>query len=249
MRLLTIAAAQSSSLKGDVAENMRRHGRFVAVAKERGADVILFPELSLTGYEPTIAADHAVALDDGLLRPLREQADRSDVVILAGCPIRSTFDKPYIGLLIFRPGQPVAAYRKRFVHSSEEPYFVASNDTVVFSARDTAIGVAICADISNPVHAADAAAHGARLYLASVAKTPEDMAKAEANLASYARKHQMAAVMANYASPSGGFATGGRSAVWDETGRLVAQAEPQGESIVLATRSDDGWTGEVVPVG
>jgi predicted amidohydrolase len=127
----TIAAAQSSAIKGDIAANVRRHLELVALAKEHGADVVVFPELSLIGYEPTMAAHCALEPDDRVLRPFKELADNSGVVILAGCPLRSTCEKPFIGMLIFRPGQPTAVYRKRFVHSSEEPYFVVSDDSVI----------------------------------------------------------------------------------------------------------------------
>ena len=60
MSPFAIAAAQSSSTKGDIAGNLRRHARLVALAKEHGADAVVFPELSLTGYEPTIAAQTAM---------------------------------------------------------------------------------------------------------------------------------------------------------------------------------------------
>ena len=45
----TIAAAQASSVKGEIAQNVRRHAEFVVRAAEHQANVIVFPELSLTG--------------------------------------------------------------------------------------------------------------------------------------------------------------------------------------------------------
>jgi len=246
MSAFTIAAAQSSSMKGAIAANVRRHVELVTLAKQHDSDVVVFPELSLTGYEPTLAAQCAIEPNDGVLRPLKDLADDSDVAILAGCPIRSACEKPFIGMLIFRPGLAVSVYRKRFVHWSEAPYFVASDDTVVFSARGTAIGVAICADIKNPIHQADAARHGARIYAAGVAKTPQEIADAEANMASHAKKYRMLTLMANYASSIGGSPTAGASAIWNETGDVVARAEPQGECIVLAQSASDGWAGKVV---
>lgn len=245
MRTFTIAAAQATSLKGDIFENVRRHTRLVAVAREYGADVVVFPELSLTGYEPTIAAETAIEPNDSVLAPLQELAEDSGVVILAGCPIRSASEKPYIGMLVFQPGQTVAVYRKRFVHSSEEPYFVASDDMVVFAVREMPIGVAICADIKQPRHAADAARLGAKVYAAGVATTPDETAEAATNMAAHAKNHGMLAVMANYASPTGGSPMGGHSAVWDETGRPLVRAEPRGEAVVLARSTPEGWAGIV----
>jgi predicted amidohydrolase len=123
---------------------------------------------------------------------------------------------------------------------------VASDETIVFSAGGMTIGVAICADISNPIHAADAVRQGANVYAAGVAKTPGDMVRAEANMASHAKRHGILTVMANHASSTGGLPTGGRSAIWDEAGGLVVRAEPRGESVVLARRTNNGWVGSVV---
>ena len=63
----TIAAAQSSSVKGDIEENIRRHCEIAALADSHGAHVIVFPELSLTGYEPTVAAELAVESAPGVV--------------------------------------------------------------------------------------------------------------------------------------------------------------------------------------
>jgi predicted amidohydrolase len=246
MSTLTIAAVQSSSTKGDLAANVGHHLSLVRAAHRHGADLVVFPELSLTGYEPTLAADVAVHPDDPRLRELQDQATELQVVILAGCPIRSTGEKPFLGMLIFQPGASVAVYRKRFVHSSELPYFLASHDSVVLPVEGVPVGLAICADISNPAHAADAARQGARVYAAGVAKTPDDMDRANANMQAHARTHRMLALMANHASATGGLPTGGRSAVWDESGSLLACAAAEGEQLVVACQREDGWTATAI---
>ncbi len=202
----------------------------------------------MTGYEPTIAAQCAIDATDRALQPLRELANEWQIVIMAGCPIRSAVKKPFIGMFIFQPHQAVAVYRKRFVHSSEEPFFIASDDTCLVAVRGTSVAPAICADISNPDHAADAARKGANVYAAGVAETPEDRARADAKMSSHAKQHGMLAVLSNYASATGGFPTGGRSAAWDETGLLIAEAEAQGECIVIAQKTPAGWAGTVVKV-
>jgi predicted amidohydrolase len=139
-------------------------------------------------------------------------------------------------------------YRKRFVHASEEPYFVAGEDTLVFSARGVEIGAAICADVGQPQHAADAARLGAQVYAAGVAKTPEDTDRAIANMTAHAKTHNMLAVMANHASATGGLASGGRSAAWNEKGELVVQAKAEGECVVVVEKTPVGWRGKVIEV-
>ena len=72
------------------------------------------------------------------------------------------------------------------------------------------------------------------------------MVRAEANMASHAKSHGMLTVMANYASATGGFPTGGRSAVWNEQGMVVVRAPPQGECFIIAQQAADGWAGKLV---
>ncbi len=241
-----IAAAQCSSIKGDIRENIQRHCQFVARAKEHKANLVVFPELSLTGYEPTVAAVTAINTDDEILHPLVDLADELRVSIIAGCPIRSDQDKPFIGALIFQPDRHIEVYRKRFVFTTEQPYFIASNDSVVCSCNGRRVAVAICADINNPLHAEAASKQNPAIYAAGVAMTPEDISRAESNMSKHAAQYDMMSLMANYASATGGYEIAGRSGIWDEAGNVVAQANGTGECLVLATDTDDGWNGNVV---
>ncbi len=241
----TIAAAQSSSVKGGIAENVQRHCEFVELAVEHQADVVVFPELSLTGYEPTVAMELAKDANDDELVPLLELASRSGVTIVAGCPIRSTGDKPYIGAFIVRPHEQIEIYRKRFLHTGEERHFISSNDNVVLPCHGRSVGIAICADINNSTHPADARKLNATVYAAGVAMTPNGIDEAEDSMSHHAKQHRMLAVMANYASATGDHPMAGRSTIWDESGEVVAQAEGKGECLVLAEDSGH-WTGRVV---
>lgn len=246
MQGFTIAAAQSSSVKGDIAQNVRLHAEFVVRAVEHQANVVVFPELSLTGYEPTLAAELAMDSRDGHLAPLQELSDGRSVTIVAGCPIRSDEVKPYIGAFIIRPQLPIEVYRKRFLHPGEEQHFISADDVVVCDCHGRSVGIAICADISNPRHPADASQQNATIYAAGLAFTPKGIAEAEAAMSCYARQYRFLAVMSNYASATGGFPMAGKSAIWDESGTLVAQAAATGESLVLAQSTPQGWVGQVV---
>ena len=62
-----------------------------------------------------------------------------------------------------------------------------------------------------------------------------------AALREYAARHAMTVVFANYGGPSGGLESGGRSAIWSETGKTLAQLDGIGEGLVIASRGEDGW--------
>ena len=243
-----IAVAQSNSFKGNIVENVRRHIDIVSMAEKYGADLVVFPELSLTGYEPTLAAATAIRADDEKLGALQQTSDGLNVAIIAGCPILSGESRPYLGAFIIRPKKPIQVYRKRFLHGDEVLHFIASDDIVVIPCAGKSIGVAICADINNCQHAADLADQNVDIYAAGVAITPKGIAEAEANMSRRAREHRFLAAMANYASDTGGYSIAGRSALWDESGVVIASAKESGEFLVIAKQKSNHWEGLTVQI-
>ena len=241
----TIAAAQSCSITGAVSQNIDHHIALVRIATEKGAQVILFPELSLTGYEPSIASSTALSPTDPALGPLQATADDLNTTLIVGCPIRSQGSKPYLGAFIIRPGQEIALYRKRFLHGEEKVHFTSSKDLVVFETHGKSIAIAICADINNPAHAYDLAQCEPAIYAAGVAMTLPDIKRAEQSLSDRTKRYGFPALMANYAAPTGNYQTAGQSAVWNENGNIMAQAPESGECLVFAATSSQGWIGRV----
>ena len=73
---LIIAAAQSTSIAGEIAGNVAHHLRFGTIAAEHGAQLLVFPELSLTGYEPSVARSNAVCTEALVLDSLRYLGSR-----------------------------------------------------------------------------------------------------------------------------------------------------------------------------
>ena len=81
---------------------------FEQVAREfvefiAGAELVIFPELSLTGYEPDLAAELAVAADGSALQPLRDAARSGNLTVAAGCPIAAGQQKPWLSAVVFGP--------------------------------------------------------------------------------------------------------------------------------------------------
>lgn len=246
MRNLIVAAAQSSSRRGDLEENLSRHVRLIRAAGAAGADLVVFPELSLTGYELDLARDLQLEADDPRIEPLREAARDHDLTVLAGGPWASGLDRPFLGAFLVSPGRTVC-YAKIHVHESEEKYFAPGRDLRIVPIGGVSTAIAICADTSQAAHAAGAAARGAELYAASVMKTEEEYPAHAANLSRYARRHGMAVLSANHAGSTGGTASAGGSAFWAPGGDLVARADTKGEALLVARRENGRWRGEVIP--
>jgi predicted amidohydrolase len=237
MKDITVAVVQSIAVPGDLPRAVRDHARLAIQATQHGACLAVFPELSLTGYDLALTRADALTIDDPRLRMLQQVADAHDIVIVAGAPIETT-NGLHIGALCFAPHRPAVTYSKRFLHEGEEKTFAPGLGGEPLSIHDHVVGLAICAEITHPEHATEAAQRGAGIYAASCFITPNGYACDTNLLAGYAREHRMMVLMANFGNGNGTWMTAGRSAIWSATGELLIQGPPEGEAVLVAkTRS------------
>ncbi len=230
----------------ELAGNVGVHVRLAVLAAEHGAQLVIFPELSLTGYHWDLTLEDAVDAADTRLLPLQTVADAHDVVVVAGAPIASS-QGLHIGTMSFMPQAGMATYLKRHLGAGEEVAFVLGPGGGPLVLADDVVAFAICADITHPEHAGEAARGGATIY-ASGCLLSEGGYEADAGLLRrYAREHRMVVMMANYAPPVKDWSPAGRSAIWSSDGSLLGCAPPIGEALVVAAKSSGGWSGTVVP--
>jgi predicted amidohydrolase len=245
MKKFKIAAAQSISVSGSVQENIERHQRLIVLAAENSVQCIIFPELSLTGYEPDLADTLAFTADDKRIDSLREDSEKYKMLIIAGAPYRAKTGL-YIGAFALFPDRSFSVYSKRFLHPGEEKYFSPGNTNYTFTLEQEKLSVAICADISNPLHADDASQAGSTIYAAGVLITATGYETDATILRGYAKKYSMLVLMANHGGASGGYNSAGRSALWSPTGSLLAEYDGTGEGLVVAEKENGMWIGKTI---
>jgi len=227
---LKVVMAQLDFLVGDIPGNADRIIEAAAQAwTEHQADVVVFPELCLTGYPP----------EDLLLRPsldlrieealARVQAAKPEPVLVLGVPLRDG-GRLYNGAVVIEKGEITGRYFKRYPPNylvfDEKRYFSEGRDTLVTSIRSVPVGITICEDIwmDDPVR--DCVAAGARLILALNA-SPYDMGKQARRQALLERKARMHAVSIVYVNLVGGqdeLVFDGGSMVYDHAGTLAVEA-------------------------
>ncbi len=249
----SIAVAQTIPHRGDVGANVVEHVGLIRVAAEEGAGILVFPELSLTGYELDLAIGLAFSREDPRLGPLMDAASSCSMALIVGAPVRIG-PRYHIGAFIVYPDRTVDLYTKHrlgafsaaascdgIVPPAEATVFQPgdSNPLVRFAGRTGA--VAVCADVGSPSHAQRAAGRGADTYLASMFVIPSELERDTAALQAYAARHSMAVAFANFGGPSGGLASGGRSAIWSDRGELLVQLEASGSGVAVAVESEAGW--------
>lgn len=252
-RSRSVAVAQTVPARGDVEANVGQHLRLARLAAAERPQVLVFPELSLTGYEIGLARGLAFSREDARLAPLVEAARASSMTLVVGAPVGAGA-LLHIGAFIIGPDGAVGLYTKQRMGAFSE---AAGCDGVVPPAEATvfhpgelnplvrlaggAAAVAVCADTGRPAHPREAAERGATAYLASMFVIPSEFERETAGLRAYAARHSMAVAFANYGGPSGGLASAGRSAIWSETGELLAQLAPTGAGVAFAAEGDSGW--------
>lgn len=229
---MILAVAQSIAQPGNLSQSIADHLRLAANAAAQGAQLVVFPELSLTGYSRSLTRADAIAPTDVRLQPLQALADCQKIIIITGAPLASPTGLQ-IGTLSIMPHCGVQSYSKQYLHAGEELAFQPGQGGAALCLGDQMICLAICAEITHPQHAQAAADCGAAIYAASCFITPGGYGHDAALLAGYARTHQMVVSMANYGAATGGWPAAGRSAIWAADGGLLACAPDEGEALVV----------------
>jgi predicted amidohydrolase len=228
------------------------------LAAARSAQVLVFPELSLTGYELELGPELAFDERDARLAPLIEFAMRERLTLIVGAPL-ALAGKLHIGAFILGADGGVQVYAKQHlgafpehvnpggpVPPAENSLFVAGTRSPLFALGDATAAVAVCADVGHASHPQLAAAAGATSYLCSMFVIPSELAEERARLAAYARQHAMLAAFANYGGPSGGLPSAGQSAIWSERGELLIELPAIGAGIAVYERSSHAARAERV---
>jgi predicted amidohydrolase len=199
-----------------------------------GARIVVFPELSLTGYEldaPPIAAQ------DPRLKPMVEACEEAGAVALVGGPVRGETDSVHIGMLAVDGSGVTVAYRKMWLGGAEPERFSPGNTPAVLELDGWRLGLAICKDSGIPAHAAVTAALGIDAYIAGVLESAEDGAVPDERARRIAADHHVWVAMASFAGSTGGGydEAAGRSGISASDGSVVDQAGPETGAIARAT--------------
>lgn len=203
----------------DVADNAERHAELVRAAPAR---VVVFPELSLTGYElkadPIDPADHR-------LEPLVDASAQTGALVLAGAPTTGPTGD-HLSILAIDGDGATVVYHKMFLGGDEIQRFAPGTGPTVVEVDGWRLGLAICRDTGVAEHADRTAALGIDAYLAGVCELAADHEVVGERARRIAEEHGVWVGVASFAGTTGhGYApAAGRSGVWSPNGRSVDQA-------------------------
>jgi predicted amidohydrolase len=231
-----VAGAQLTAVPGDVAANVAEHVALVGEAAAAGARVVVFPELSLTGYElDLLAADDGLWLtrEDERLAPLRAACAAHGLHAIAGAPVREDGRRLLAAIAIDDAGSVAAVYGKLHLDEHEEQRFDAGAEHVLLDIDGHRCALAVCADAGVPEHAAQAAALGAGAYLVGAVFPRGREERLADQMSSRSGAHGMGVVLGSMVGPAWRYDGIGRSGVWGPDGAPVVQlgGEPRGVAV------------------
>src|SRR5689334_6195306 len=235
---MRIALAQIDPTVGDLAGNRALILDRLAEAKAEGADLVVFPELAVTGYPP-----EDLLLRPGFLKAARSSLDEiaaatEDITALVGCPL---FDRDLANACaVLSGGELRAVYRKQFLPNygvfDEHRYFAAGAELLLLRLGDVLAGPTICEDVWQPgPPATDLALAGAQLIV-NLSASPFHVGKAEEReemLVTRARDSSSYLAFCNLVGGQDELVFDGHSLVLDDSGEVVARAHGFAEELLV----------------
>lgn len=236
---MKIAAAQINCASGEVGANVKKIREFTSRAKAKGAALIVFPEMSDTGYVAEAIRKHATSWSEGAVPRLEDIAKEFAINLVCGVTERED-DRIYnTQILIDAAGNIAAKYRKTHLvvaaPFNEKEIFTAGDAFVSHKIDNFNFGLTICYDLRFPeIFRKLAVEQKTDVFLNSSA-WPAIRAEHLRTLASTrAIENQSYLVLANRVGSDGGVLLGGSSAIIDPYGVILAAASVDREEFIYA---------------
>ena len=241
---MKIAAAQIDCVLGDIDANVRKMREFSARAKEAGAELIVFPEMSDTGYAMPVIQEKATSWNKGAVPQLQEMARALAIGIISGVSERDGESIYNSQVSINARGEIVAKYRKTHLFSpppvEEHKCFAAGNDLVSFATGGLRLGLTICYDLRFPeVYRTLACDEGANVFIISSAWPFPRVEHQRVLATARAIENQSYVVLSNRVGKDDGAAFCGSSAIIDAYGVVIAAASADREEVIVGEVSEE----------
>jgi NAD+ synthase (glutamine-hydrolysing) len=243
--LLKLALCQMNPTVGDIAGNERKITEGIDQARRAGVQLVLFPELAITGYPP-----EDLLLKEHFLRDAREALDRiaasaHGIVALAGFP--ELADDVYNSCAVLAEGAVQGTYRKMLLPNygvfDEHRYFQTGVQGTLLQLGDVTVGLTVCEDIWEPGPPASDEALAGATVLVNISASPYHAGKGlerERMLVQRARDNLSAVVFCALVGGQDELVFDGHSLVIDHEGNVIARAAQFEEELLVATIDPEG---------
>jgi NAD+ synthase (glutamine-hydrolysing) len=235
-----LAQAQINSVVGDLSCNAGKISEYIDKAYAAGADIVTFPELSITGYPPEdlLFKDHFVRSNIDALNIVVKET--KDIVAIVGFVDKKGPDI-YNAAAIIHKGKIRAVYHKMILPNygvfDEMRYFKPGTDALVFKMDDVLFGVGICEDAWNANGPIKTQAKAGAQIILTINSSPYHMGKIrerERIIQNNARSNRVFVSYTNMAGGQDELVFDGRSMLVSGDGRVVARANAFEEDLLIS---------------
>ncbi|MBI5509103.1 MAG: NAD+ synthase [Deltaproteobacteria bacterium] len=267
---MRIAIAQLNPTVGDLTANVDRLAAAVDDAGAQGAELVVAPELAVTGYPPKDLLENPAFVRDAVAAARRLVDQVRGPALLVGAVISPADDPLAVesrlanGALLIKDGAIRAAHRKLLLPTydvfDESRYFVPGSTPSTAVLGDLKLGITVCEDIWNdkaywqaPRYDRDPAAETAALgpdLIVNLSASPFERGKPEERakmLQALARHHRRPVLYVNQIGGNDSLIFDGRSTAVDATGAITWRAPAYEETVAVATFAGGRLEGQVSP--
>jgi NAD+ synthase (glutamine-hydrolysing) len=238
--LLRVALAQINPTVGDIRGNARKIAERTSAAREQGAALVVFPELTLSGYPPEDLLLKTAFLDQVAAALEEVAAQTRGIVALVGFP--ESADDVYNAAAVLADGEVAAVYRKMYLPNygvfDEQRYFQAGSEAGIFELNGVPIGVTICEDIWEPGPPAMTEALAGAQVIVNLSASPYRAGYGHARermLVQRAVDNLAAVVFVNTVGAQDELVFDGHSLAIDQDGRILARCPQFEECLTVCT--------------
>ena len=241
---MKIAVAQIACSLGDTAANVEKIRAFAVRAHDAGADLVVFPEMSDTGYSMRIIKEHATRWDEGAVPELRKLAESLSIAIVCGVSERDAGCIYNSQVVLNASGDIIASYRKTHLFSpvpiEEHLCFAAGDCLTTASFGALTLGLTICYDLRFPeVYRRLALEERSNVFIISSAWPFPRVEHLRVLATARAIENQAYVVLANRVGTDDGVTFCGTAAIIDPYGVTIAAASADREELLIADISDE----------
>src|SRR5215216_2760635 len=238
--LLRVALAQINPTVGDIRGNARKASDQIARARDEGAALVVFPELTLSGYPPEDLLLKTGFLDAARVALRELAAETREIVAIVGYPERA--EDVYNTAAVLADGDVVATYRKMYLPNygvfDEQRYFQSGAEAAIVEVNGVPIGLSICEDIWEPGPPAMSEALAGAQVIVNLSASPYRAgygARRERMLVQRAVDYLAAVVFVNTIGGQDELVFDGHSVAIDQDGQVLARAPQFEESLTLCS--------------
>jgi len=240
MEKLRLALAQINTTVGDIQRNKEKIIEVLNEAQKVCADIVVFPELSITGYPPEdlLFKTHFIEDNINALNEIAQHVPKSLIAVVGFVDLEGDI---YNAAAVINDGKVVAKYHKNYLPNygvfDEMRYFQKGSKSLVVSFGNVRMGVTICEDIWYPGGPArDEALYGDAQLIVNLSASPyyqSKLAWREKMLSTRANDNLSIVAYVNLVGGQDELVFDGASLVVDETGRILGRAKQFQEDLLI----------------